>query len=56
MEGEGFKKFFKIVYNKVLKPIGSEAMKNIKKDPIKALKIGYSTRVSYYKQNILLLF
>ena len=40
MEGEGIKKFFKIVYNKVLKPIGSEAIKNIKKDPMKALKIG----------------
>ena len=28
------------MYNKVLKPIGSEAIKNIKKDPMKALKLG----------------
>ena len=28
------------MYNKVLKPIGSEAIKNIKKDPMKALRIG----------------
>ena len=40
MEGEGIKNFFKNVYNKVLKLIGSEAIKNIKRDPMKALKIG----------------
>ena len=40
MEGEGIKKFFKNVYNKVLKPIGKEAIKNISKDPMKALKLG----------------
>ena len=32
MEGEGIKKFFKNVYNKVLKPIGKEVgIKNISK-------------------------
>ena len=40
MEGEGIKKFFKNVYNKVLKPIGKETIKNISKDPMKALKLG----------------
>ena len=43
MEGAGIKSFFKNVYNKVLKPIGSEAIKNIKKDPMKALQTRYST-------------
>ena len=40
MEGQGIKKFFKGVYNKVFKPLGREAIKNISKDPMKALQVG----------------
>ena len=38
MEGAGIKSFFKGVYNKVIKPLGREAIKNITKDPMKALQ------------------
>ena len=37
-EGSGIKSFFKGVYNKVIKPLGKEAIKNISKDPMKALQ------------------
>ena len=38
VEGSGIKSFFKGVYNKVIKPLGKEAIKNISKDPMKALQ------------------
>ena len=40
VEGEGIKKFFKNVYNKVLKPVGTHVGKNIAKNPLKALQTG----------------
>ena len=43
VEGSGIKSFFKGVYNKVIKPLGKEAIKNISKDPMKALTNRYST-------------
>ena len=40
VEGEGIKKFFKKVYNKVLKPVGTHVGKNIISNPMRALQIG----------------
>ena len=39
MEGEGIKKFFKNVYNKVLKPAGQHVGKNIASNPLRALQV-----------------
>ena len=38
MEGSGIKSFIKNVYNKILKPLGISAAKNIRKDPMKQYK------------------
>ena len=40
VEGEGIKKFFKKVYNKVLKPVGTHVGKNIISNPMRALQVG----------------
>ena len=40
VEGEGIKKFFKNVYNKALKPLGTHVGKNIISNPMKALQTG----------------
>ena len=53
LKAAGIKLFFKGVYNKVLKPIGKEAIKNISKDPMKALKIGTQLGSSFkFKKSI----
>ena len=39
MEGEGLKKFFKNVWNKALKPVGTHVGKNIIKNPVRAFQV-----------------
>ena len=46
------KNSLKIVYNKVLKPTGREAIKNISKDPMKTLQIRYSIKISNWQAKI----